>query len=105
MLKRCGDDRVALPFCKRGYTLALDVPFRGPATLRALDRLDELVIGFGGKVYLTKDARLSPAAFRAMYPEAAAFMATVRRYNPEAGGGQGRRCDSRLARRLELWNL
>jgi decaprenylphospho-beta-D-ribofuranose 2-oxidase len=99
VLKRCGDDHAALPFCKRGYTLALDVPFRGPATLRALDRLDELVIGFGGRVYLTKDARLSPAAFRAMYPEAAGFMATVRRYNPEA------RCDSRMARRLELWNL
>jgi decaprenylphospho-beta-D-ribofuranose 2-oxidase len=105
VLKRCGDDRASLPFCRRGYTLALDVPCRGPATLRALDRLDELVIGCGGRVYLTKDARMSPAAFRAMYPEAPGFMEAVRRYNPEAGGGQGHYCDSRLARRLELWRI
>lgn len=104
VLKRCGDDEALLPFCKRGYTLALDVPYRGPETLAALDRLDELVIRRGGRVYLTKDARLSPAAFRAMYPEAPGFMDVVRRYNPEAGG-QGGRCDSRLAQRLELWRL
>ncbi len=97
VLKRCGDDEVMLPFCKRGYTLALDIPFRGPGTLRALDRLDELVIGFGGRVYLTKDARLRPDAFRAMYPESRAWMDVVRRYNPEA------RSNSRLAERLELW--
>jgi FAD/FMN-containing dehydrogenase len=99
VLKRCGDDHALIPFCRKGYTLALDVPFRGPATLKALDRLDELVIRFGGRVYLTKDARLSPEAFRAMYPEAPAFMEAVRRYNPVA------HCDSRMARRLGLWDL
>ncbi|HKP97418.1 MAG TPA: FAD-binding oxidoreductase [Fibrobacteria bacterium] len=97
VLKRCGDDAVMLPFCKRGYTLALDIPFRGKDTLRALDRLDGLVIGYGGRVYLTKDARLGAESFRAMYPESKAWMETVRRYNPEA------RSDSRLAERLELW--
>jgi decaprenylphospho-beta-D-ribofuranose 2-oxidase len=97
VLKRCGDDEVMLPFCKRGYTLALDIPYRGEATLRQLDRLDALVIGFGGRVYLTKDARLKPDAFRAMYPESPAWMETVRRYNPEA------KSNSRLAERLELW--
>jgi decaprenylphospho-beta-D-ribofuranose 2-oxidase len=97
VLKRCGDDGVMLPFCKRGYTLALDIPYRGEATLRQLDRLDALVIGFGGRVYLAKDARLKPDAFRAMYPESPAWMETVRRYNPEA------RSNSRLAERLELW--
>ena len=65
--------------------------------MRLLDRLDALVIGFGGRVYLTKDARLKPDAFRAMYPESRAWMETVRRYNPEA------RSNSRLAERLELW--
>ena len=103
VLKRCGDDGALLPFCRRGYTLALDVPYRGPATLASLDRADELVIRFGGRVYLTKDARLSPAAFRAMYPEAPAFMEAVRRYNPDGGGSP--RCDSLLARRLELWRI
>lgn len=97
VLKRCGDDAVMLPFCRKGYTLALDIPFRGGATLRLLDRLDELVIGYGGRVYLTKDARLRPDAFRAMYPESGAWMETVRRYNPEA------KSSSRMAERLELW--
>jgi FAD/FMN-containing dehydrogenase len=98
VLKRCGDDEVMLPFCKRGYTLALDVPMRGTETLKLLDRLDDLVIKHQGRVYLTKDARLSPEAFRAMYPEFPAWMEIVKRYNPEA------RCDSRLAERLKLWN-
>ena len=68
VLKRCGDDNVLLPFCKKGYTLALDIPFRGEVTLRLLDKLDELVLTFQGRVYLTKDARLSPVTFRKMYP-------------------------------------
>lgn len=97
VLKRCGEDEVMLPFCKKGYTLALDIPFRGKETLRLLDRLDQVVLRFGGRVYLTKDARLGPPTFRAMYPEFKIWMETVRRYNPEAKG------NSRLAERLELW--
>ncbi len=97
VLKRCGDDEVMLPFCKKGYTLALDIPFRGQETLRLLDRMDTLVLDFKGRVYLSKDARLSPETFRAMYPESQAWMAAVRRYNPEA------KSDSRMAERLQLW--
>ncbi len=97
VLKRCGDDEVMLPFCRRGYTLALDIPYRGKETLRLLHLLDAVVLDFKGRVYLTKDARLSPETFRAMYPESAAWMTTVRRYNPEA------KCNSRMAERLELW--
>ena len=99
VLKRCGDDHALIPFCKKGYTLALDVPWRGQSTLDALDRLDELVIRYGGRVYLTKDARLKPAAFKAMYPEARAWMDVVRKYNPEA------RSASLMAERLGLWDL
>ncbi len=97
VLKRCGDDEVLLPFCGRGYTLALDIPFRGAETLKALDRLDEVVLKYGGKVYLTKDARLKPETFRAMYPEYKGWMETVRRYNPDG------KSSSRMAERLELW--
>lgn len=97
VLKRCGDDEALLPFCRRGYTLALDIPNRGKETLRRLDRLDELVLRHGGRVYLTKDARLSREAFRAMYPERTAFMDTVRKYNPDGAS------KSRLAERLGLW--
>lgn len=97
VLKRCGDDEALMPFCRRGYTLALDIPNRGKETLRLLDRLDDLVIRHGGRVYLTKDARLSREAFRAMYPEWRAFMDTARKYNPEGAS------NSRMAERLGLW--
>jgi decaprenylphospho-beta-D-ribofuranose 2-oxidase len=97
VLKRCGDDQVLLPFCRKGYTLALDIPFRGEETLKVLGRLDELVIRHKGRVYLTKDARLSKEAFRAMYPEWDYFMFTVRRANPDG------RSSSRMAERLGLW--
>jgi decaprenylphospho-beta-D-ribofuranose 2-oxidase len=97
VLKRCGDDSVMLPFCRRGYTLALDIPHRGEETLRKLDRLDALVLKYGGRVYLTKDARLPKETFRAMYPEWKTWMESVRRYNPE---GRGR---SLMSERLGLW--
>lgn len=97
VLKRCGDDRVMLPFCRSGYTLALDIPHRGDDTLRKLEQLDALVLRHGGRVYLTKDARLPRDTFRAMYPEWTQWMQTVRRYNP---GGVVR---SHLSERLDLW--
>jgi decaprenylphospho-beta-D-ribofuranose 2-oxidase len=34
-----------------------------------MERLDDIVIASGGRVYLGKDARLSKAKFRQMYPE------------------------------------
>ena len=97
VLKRCGEDTSMLPFCRKGYTLALDIPYRGKVTLQLLDKLDDITVKFGGRVYLTKDARLRGETFRAMYPEYKSWMETVRRYNPEALG------NSRLAERLELW--
>lgn len=96
VLKRCGDDHAMLPFCRKGYTLALDIPFRGEETLIALDKLDEMVLGFGGRVYLTKDGRIRPAMFRAMYPELREWMDIVKEYNPN------RVFWSALAERLEL---
>ncbi|MCD6025404.1 MAG: linked oxidase domain protein [Fibrobacteria bacterium] len=98
VLKRCGEDTVMLPFCRRGYTLALDVPNRGTETLRRLEELDRIVLDFGGRVYLTKDARLPRETFRKMYPEWKAWMETVTRYNPQ---GAGR---SRMSERLGLWD-
>jgi decaprenylphospho-beta-D-ribofuranose 2-oxidase len=97
VLKRCGDDTVMLPFCKKGYTLALDIPHRGPETLRRLEALDLLVMEFGGRIYLTKDARLPKEAFRAMYPEWKGWMDTIKLYNPQ---GLGR---SLMSERLGLW--
>lgn len=99
VLKRCADDTVALPFCKTGYTLALDIPNRSTPTLQALDELDAIVLKYGGRVYLTKDARMRPDTFRAMYPEASEWVKALRKYNPE------KRFNSRMAERLKIWDM
>lgn len=56
-----------LSFPMRGYTLAVDLPVSRRA-LELADRLDEVVLGCGGRIYLSKDARMSPETFRACYP-------------------------------------
>ena len=58
-------------------------PTRGAPGLRAaLDELDEVVAGCGGRVYLTKDARLRRETMAAMYPELDRFHAQRARWIP-----------------------
>lgn len=60
-------NRNLLSFPAPGYTLALDfVP--SPQNLRLLDALDETLVELGGRLYLTKDARMSKHTFRSGYP-------------------------------------
>lgn len=70
VIKEFGDkDHGGLSFPSRGTTLALDFPNFGTPLLDMMERLDDIVIASGGRVYLGKDARLSKAKFRQMYPE------------------------------------
>ena len=57
-----------LSFPMPGVTLALDFANRGAATRELLDRLDEIVIAHGGRVYPAKDARMTPETFQASFP-------------------------------------
>jgi decaprenylphospho-beta-D-ribofuranose 2-oxidase len=56
-----------LHFPMRGYTLALDIKIE-PKIWRILDELDNLVSNLGGKIYLTKDARMNNSNFIKQYP-------------------------------------
>lgn len=55
-----------LHFPMKGYTLALDIPIT-EKLWGVLDELDSLVTNAGGKVYLTKDARLKKKHFDKQY--------------------------------------
>lgn len=84
-----------LSFPMEGVTLTLDFPI-SQRLFPLLDRLDEIVLAAGGRLYLTKDVRLNAASFRKMYPRAGEFSALLDEINP------GRRVYSRQAARLEL---
>ncbi len=71
-----------LSFPLEGWTLAVDIPAAASGLRAALARLDELVAGAGGRVYLTKDARLSREALNAMYPQLDRFHAQRARVDP-----------------------
>jgi len=46
-----------------------------------LDKLDEIVLKNGGRLYMSKDARMKPYAMEAGYPKLEEFKAIVRKYN------------------------
>ncbi len=79
-----------------GYTLALDLPIRDDGLFALLDKLDEIVLQHGGRVYLAKDARLSAESFRAMYPRYAEWLGIKNAVDPQ------NRFSSSLSRRLEI---
>ncbi|MEF2553011.1 FAD-binding oxidoreductase [Aurantimonas sp. A2-1-M11] len=71
VLKRFGDRQSPglTSFPRPGYTLTLDFPHRGEATLRLLAELDRITVEAGGAVNPYKDARMSPQTFAAGFPQ------------------------------------
>jgi decaprenylphospho-beta-D-ribofuranose 2-oxidase len=72
-----------LSFPLEGWTLAVDIPAAAQGLRSALDELDQLVAGAGGRVYLSKDARLGREALNTMYPQLDRFHAQRARVDPE----------------------
>lgn len=68
-----------LSFPTEGYTLALDFKV-APGVLELLNELDALLLDFGGRLYLAKDARMSEATFKRSYPQWEKFQAVREQY-------------------------
>ncbi|MBO9731179.1 MAG: FAD-binding oxidoreductase [Chitinophaga sp.] len=95
VLKVFGKQDSLISFPMEGYTLALDFPIR-KGLFEFLDELDEIVLQYGGRLYLSKDARMKPGIFRNSYANAARFADIVKQYNPDG------RFESMQSERLSL---
>jgi FAD/FMN-containing dehydrogenase len=62
-----------MSFPMPGYTLAVDFKNQGKKTLKVFERLDEIVIAAGGRVYPAKDARMPAGAFQKYFPKWSTF--------------------------------
>jgi hypothetical protein len=71
VLKRFGGVRspALLSFPRPGFTLTLDFPNRGRATLALLKELDRITVEAGGAVNPYKDARMGAETFAVSFPE------------------------------------
>lgn len=68
-----------LSFPIEGYTLALDFKMED-GLLDLLEELDAMVLDHGGRLYLTKDARMSEKTFKRSYPRWEAFQDIREKY-------------------------
>lgn len=50
-----------------GVTLALDFPNQGDKTARLFERLDQVILDVGGRIYPAKDARMPKGLFEKGY--------------------------------------
>jgi FAD/FMN-containing dehydrogenase len=80
VLKQFGDtNQNLLSFPLAGYSLALDFKMTAH-TIELLHELDDIVVGMGGRVYLTKDAVMREQSFKASYPQWQQFEEVRERY-------------------------
>lgn len=73
-----------LSFPMEGYTLALDFKIED-GLFELLEQLDVMVLDYGGRIYLTKDARMSEQTFKESYPNWELFQEVRAHY-----GAQGK---------------
>jgi decaprenylphospho-beta-D-ribofuranose 2-oxidase len=82
VLKVFGKQESMISFPTEGYTLALDFPVRA-GLFEFLDELDKIVLKYGGRLYMSKDARMKPEIMVQGYPRLEEFKAIVNKYNPK----------------------
>ena len=82
VLKTFGEQTDLISFPIAGYTLALDFPVRN-GLFNFLDELDEIVLQYGGRIYLSKDARMKANTFWKGYSNSKKFTSVIEKYNPQ----------------------
>ncbi|MCC6762564.1 MAG: FAD-binding oxidoreductase [Chitinophagaceae bacterium] len=80
VLKVFGKQDTMIGFPMEGFTLALDIPIRN-GLFEFLDEMDKLVLEYGGRIYLSKDARMKAHTFQQSYPRLQEFKQTIQKYN------------------------
>ncbi len=88
-------NRAPLSYPMKGWNVCVDFPIR-PGLHEFLDRLDDQVMEFGGRLYLAKESRTSAEKFHAMYPGMEGWLRTRREIDPTGVFA------SDMSRRLEL---
>ncbi len=88
-------NQAPLSYPMKGWNVCVDFPIR-PGLNEFLDRLDDQVMQFGGRLYLAKESRTSAEKFHKMYPELPAWLETRRAIDPTGVFA------SDMSRRLEL---
>jgi len=85
VIKDCGPQgKGMLSFPRPGISIALDFPVRPKTTQALVDRLNELVIAEGGRIYLCKDTFTRAEHFAAMEPRLEAWNHVRRKWDPQA---------------------
>lgn len=82
VLKLMGKEDNEISFPMEGYTLALDFPIK-KGLFEFLDKLDEIVLKHGGRLYLSKDARMSPEMFNKSYRSSETIKTVLKKYDPQ----------------------
>ncbi len=82
VLKAFGQQNDLIAFPMEGLTLALDFPVR-KGLFEFLNELDAIVLEYGGRIYLTKDARMDAQTLEKSYPNFIKWKNIVEKYNPK----------------------
>lgn len=82
VLKVFGNKETLIGFPMEGYTLALDFPVRD-GLFEFLDELDTIVLKYGGRLYMSKDARMKASVLKESYPHLDEFKSIIKKYNPD----------------------
>ena len=97
VLKIFGNQSDLISFPMEGYTLALDFPVR-KGLFDFLEELDKIELAYGGRIYLSKDARMKSETFWQGYSNAQKFASSVKKYDEQ------KKFSSLQSARLEITN-